>query len=237
MKDFPLNELLAATDLNKIKDSINQIFLHVNKKLKLSPYPVRRILPLVEAISRDLENQLHKVLSSQRLTYLDYPLFEQAMRAAEGVFQAWDESFKEFTNVAREVTRKRGERFIPIKIDPGHAKLQERVLYFRHFRKQHHQLQVMVGPLSSETKRSTAVNGDGAKENGDVDGELAREWSSTLGDIDMEVEVCIPSLFHLDLADLSRFRRSGRRTKASRASTSSTSRTVRLVYLVASDPR
>ncbi|BGP05267.1 dynein heavy chain [Rhodotorula toruloides] len=189
MKDFPLNELLAATDLNKIKDSINQIFVHVNKKLKLSPYPVRRILPLVEAISRDLQTQLHKVLTSQRLTYLDYPLFEQAMRAAEGVFQAWDESFKEFTNVAREVTRKRGERFIPIKIDPGHAKLQERVLYFRHFRKQHHQLQVMVGPLGSETKRSTAVNGDGTKENGDVDGELAREWSSTLGDIDMEVEV------------------------------------------------
>ncbi|GEM09361.1 cytoplasmic dynein heavy chain 1 [Rhodotorula toruloides] len=189
MKDFPLNELLAATDLNKIKDSINQIFLHVNKKLKLSPYPVRRILPLVEAISRDLENQLHKVLSSQRLTYLDYPLFEQAMRAAEGVFQAWDESFKEFTNVAREVTRKRGERFIPIKINPGHAKLQERVLYFRHFRKQHQQLQVMVGPLGSETKRSTAVNGEGAKENGDVDGELTSEWSSTLGHIDMEVEV------------------------------------------------
>lgn len=36
MKDFPLDELLASTDLEKIKDSIWQIFGHINKKLKLS---------------------------------------------------------------------------------------------------------------------------------------------------------------------------------------------------------
>ena len=37
---------------------------------------------------------------------------------------------KEFTNVAREVARKRN-RFIPIKIVPAHAKLQERTRYLR----------------------------------------------------------------------------------------------------------
>jgi hypothetical protein len=36
MKDFPLNELLAATDLDKIQDSLNLIFGHINRKLKLS---------------------------------------------------------------------------------------------------------------------------------------------------------------------------------------------------------
>lgn len=36
MKDFPLDELLAATDLDKIKDSVTLIFSHINKKLKLS---------------------------------------------------------------------------------------------------------------------------------------------------------------------------------------------------------
>jgi len=30
----------------------------------------------------------------------------------------------EFTNVARDVTRKRSERFIPIKVDAAHVKLQ-----------------------------------------------------------------------------------------------------------------
>lgn len=36
MKDFPLDELLAATDLGKIQDAIYLIFAHINKKLKLS---------------------------------------------------------------------------------------------------------------------------------------------------------------------------------------------------------
>lgn len=36
MKDFPLNELLAATDLPKVQESLLLIFGHVNKKLKLS---------------------------------------------------------------------------------------------------------------------------------------------------------------------------------------------------------
>jgi len=44
------------------------------------------------------------------------------------------------------VTRKRNERFIPIKINPAHAKLQERTGYLREWRKQHEQLAVMTGP-------------------------------------------------------------------------------------------
>lgn len=36
MRDFPLDELLAATDLDKIQEAIDLIFGHVNKKLKLS---------------------------------------------------------------------------------------------------------------------------------------------------------------------------------------------------------
>jgi dynein heavy chain 1 len=227
MKDFPLNELLAATDLQKLQESVNMVFGHLNKKLKLScahlhrrlagevltiracrPYPVRRALPLVEAISRDLNSQLLRVLSTQRLTYLDYPLFERAMSTCQAVFDAWDDSFKEFTNVAREVTRKRSEKFIPIKIAPVHAKLQERVLYFRQFRKQHHQLQVMVGPLRAEAmRRTTTTTTAGEREEDDSahDAEAKREWASTLGDIDMEAEVrqAYESVKEVDILDVS----------------------------------
>src|ERR1700733_14691712 len=58
MKDFPLNELLSATDLDKIQESLILIFGHISRKLRLSPYPIRRALPLVEAISRDFNDQL-----------------------------------------------------------------------------------------------------------------------------------------------------------------------------------
>jgi hypothetical protein len=44
------------------------------------------------------------------------------------------------------VTRKRSEKFIPIKVVPAHAKLQERTRYLRDWRKQHEQPAVMTGP-------------------------------------------------------------------------------------------
>ncbi|TDL28910.1 hypothetical protein BD410DRAFT_738739 [Rickenella mellea] len=146
MKDFPLNELLSATDLDKIQESLGLIFGHLNRKLKLSPYPVRRALPLVEAISRDFNDQLLRVLTSHRLIYQPYDTFERLVTQTMNIFRTWDDLMKEFTNVAREVTRKRLEKFIPIKVQPAHAKLQERVRYLRDWRKQHEQLAVMTGP-------------------------------------------------------------------------------------------
>jgi dynein heavy chain 1 len=36
MKDFPLNDLLAATDLERIQEGTSLIFRHLSTKLKLS---------------------------------------------------------------------------------------------------------------------------------------------------------------------------------------------------------
>ncbi|KAF9481287.1 cytoplasmic dynein heavy chain 1 [Pholiota conissans] len=146
MKDFPLNELLSATDLDKVQESLVLIFGHINRKLRLSPYPIRRALPLVEAISRDFNDQLLRILTSHRLPYTPYDTFERLLSQTTAIFRTWDDQIKEFTNVAREVTRKRNERFIPIKVVPAHAKLQERTRYLRDWRKQHEQLAVMTGP-------------------------------------------------------------------------------------------
>ncbi|KAI0358856.1 dynein heavy chain protein 2 [Trametes cingulata] len=146
MKDFPLNELLSATDLDKIQEAVVLIFGHINRKLKLSPYPIRRALPLVEAISRDFNDQLLRVLTSHRLLYTPYETFERLLSQTMAIFRTWDDHMKEFTNVAREVTRKRAEKFIPIKVIPAHAKLQDRIRYLRDWRKQHEQLAVMTAP-------------------------------------------------------------------------------------------
>ncbi|KAH9487400.1 Dynein heavy chain, cytoplasmic [Psilocybe cubensis] len=146
MKDFPLNELLSATDLDKVQESLVLIFGHINRKLRLSPYPIRRALPLVEAISRDFNEQLLRILTSHRLPYTPYDTFERLLSQTMNIFRTWDDQIKEFTNVAREVTRKRNERFIPIKVVPAHLKLQERTRYLRDWRKQHEQLAVMTGP-------------------------------------------------------------------------------------------
>lgn len=159
MKDFPLNELLSATDLDKIQESIVMIFGHLNRKLKLSPYPIRRALPLVEAISRDFNDQLLRVLTSHRLLYTPYETFERLLSQTMNIFRTWDDHIKEFTNVAREVTKKRSEKFIPIKVVPAHAKLQDRIRYLRDWRKQHEQLAVMTAPTKGLAGVGTEIGG------------------------------------------------------------------------------
>ncbi|KAF7729943.1 hypothetical protein EC973_003356 [Apophysomyces ossiformis] len=200
MKDFPLNELLSATDVDKIRESLGLIFGHLNKKLKLSPYPIRRALPLVEAISRDLNDQLVKVLGSRRLMYMEYDDFEKTMAGAEAVFQTWEDLIKEFTNVARDVTRKRSEKFLPIKINNAHAKLQERVAFVRAFRKQHEQLhQTIVRVMTSPRAKKATVVVDGQ-----VKSVMEEEESVSISDINAveEVKLAYESVKNIDVLDV-----------------------------------
>ncbi|PVU91581.1 hypothetical protein BB561_004323 [Smittium simulii] len=140
MRDLPINDLLAATDINRVSESIISIFNHINKKFKITPYPVKRALPLVEMISSDFKVQLLKILGGRKLMYLDIKNFNILISGAESVFESWDENLKDFVNVARDVTRKRSDKFIPIKIVSAHTLLQERLASVAKFRRQHEQL-------------------------------------------------------------------------------------------------
>ncbi|KAK3491873.1 cytoplasmic dynein heavy chain [Neurospora crassa] len=193
MRDFPLDELLSATTLTKVQESIGQIFGHLNKKLRICPYPIRRALPLVEAISGDLDEVLHRLLPGTELVKLDYEEFKGVMKQAGSIFRAWDESIKEFTNVAREVTRRRNEKFIPIKINPRHAELQSRLDYVHNFRDNHEQLQKTIinvlGPKATVNGIVTASGANGVavvEEIGDVDAvdEVKQAWEA-LKDVDL----------------------------------------------------
>lgn len=160
MKDFPINELLSATDVGRISEAIELIFAHINKKLKLTPYPVRRALPLVEAVSRDFNDQLVKVLGNVRLMHMDYNVFERLLTETHGAFEAWESQVKEFANLARDITRRRSEKFIPIKIRAAHAPLQERLHFVHQFRQQHEQLQQTIVRVMASNNADTNVAGD-----------------------------------------------------------------------------
>ena len=76
MKDFPLEQLLSATELDRIRDALIAIFAHL-KKIKLSHYPIQRCLRLIEAISKDLMSQMLKVLGTRKLMLMNYEEFEK----------------------------------------------------------------------------------------------------------------------------------------------------------------
>lgn len=78
MKDFPLNDLLSATELDKIRQALVAIFTHL-RKIRNTKYPIQRALRLVEAISRDLSAQLLKVLGTRKLMHIAYEEFEKVL--------------------------------------------------------------------------------------------------------------------------------------------------------------
>ncbi|KAF4126868.1 dynein heavy chain 1, cytosolic [Geosmithia morbida] len=186
MRDFPLDELLSATSLSKVQDAIREIFQHLNKKLRICPYPIRRALPLVESISADLDDVLHRLLPGTELVNLDYDQFRTVMRTSEDIFKTWEDSVKEFTNVAREVTRRRNEKFIPIKINKKHSELESRIHYVGTFRDNHEQLQRTIvnvlGPKATLTGMTETTGADGVviEEMGDVDAvqEVNQAWEA-----------------------------------------------------------
>lgn len=193
MRDFPLDELLSATSLEKVQESIDMIFTHLNKKLRASPYPIKRALALVEAISGDLDARIHFLLNGRELMHQEFPDFDATMKLADGVWKSWDESVKDFTNVAREVSRRRNEKFIPIKIQPQHVKTQDRLKYITTFRRNHEQLQRTIVNVLGSTPGPKELT-DGAKsaeaaiveEIGDVDAveEVAQAYAA-LKDVDV----------------------------------------------------
>ncbi|CAM1511285.1 Fc.00g087980.m01.CDS01 [Cosmosporella sp. VM-42] len=186
MRDFPLDELLSAASLPKVQEAIAQIFGHLNKKLRICPYPIRRALPLVEAISADLDDVLHRLLHGTELVNLDYQQFQGIMQTCDEIFRTWEENVKEFTNVAREVTRRRNEKFIPIKINKKHSELESRIKYVSTFRDNHEQLQRTIvnvlGPQATipGVTETTGTNGIVMEEMGDVDAveEVKQAWEA-----------------------------------------------------------
>lgn len=93
-------------------DAVGLIFSHLNKKLRISQYPIKRALEFVEAISKDLNDQLVKILEEKRLMYQNFEDFMTVFHGVCETIDIWDENIKEFITIARELTRKRGDKFI-----------------------------------------------------------------------------------------------------------------------------
>ena len=193
MREFPLNDLLVASSLEKAQEAIGVIFAHVNRKLKVSPYPIRRALQLVEAISMDLDLRIHTLLNGRTLMQVLYRDFEDVVSRTQAIFGCWDDNVKEFTNIAREWTRKRNEKFIPIKVGAYHSQTRDRLNYIATFRKNHEQLQRTIrSVLSPELGRLSDVESEAPdkaqffEEMGDVDAiEEVSEAYLALKDIDV----------------------------------------------------
>lgn len=144
MRDFPLDEMSAATNLEKVIDALHSIFTHLNKKLRICPYPIKRALKLVEGISLDLDAQLHRIIHGRALMTMSFRDFTQTMRTIDRVWDTWFTMRREFTNVARDISKRKNNEFVIIKFKERHEETKSRLEYINTFRKNHEQLQKTI---------------------------------------------------------------------------------------------
>ncbi|XP_048259760.1 cytoplasmic dynein 1 heavy chain 1-like isoform X2 [Haliotis rufescens] len=158
MKDFPINDLLSATELDRIRTALQGIFLHL-RKIRPTKYPIQRALRLVEAISRDLSSQLLKVLGTRRLMHIPYDEFEKVLSACFDVFGTWDDEYDKLQGMLRDLVKKKREEHLRMvwRVNPAHKRLQARLDHMRKFRRQHEQLrQVIMRVLRPSTAKGRA---------------------------------------------------------------------------------
>jgi dynein heavy chain 1 len=176
---FPIEELLAAPTIDKLRDALDDVFGHLTKKLRICPYPIRRALPLVEAISADVDTRVHQLLHGRTLMRMTFEDFKKNIEQVTNVWAFWDDNIKEFTNVARDVTRRRNDKFIPIKIRKRHDKTQDRINYIFKFRNDHEQLQNTIANVLGPDEESDVV----------TDGTSAPVLVQEMGDVDAADEI------------------------------------------------
>lgn len=166
MKDFPLNDLLAATELEKIRSAVQAIFNHL-RKIRSTKYPIQRALRLVEAISRDLSSQILKVLGTRRLMHIAFDEFEKVMSQCFDVFITWDDEYEKLQGLLRDIVKKKRDEQLKMvwRVSPAHKKLQLRMEQMRKFRRQHEQLRTVIVRVLRPTvvKTTTLADGDTAE--------------------------------------------------------------------------
>lgn len=145
MKDFPINDLLSASDLEKIRPAVQQIFSHL-RKVRNTKYPIQRCLKLIEAISRDLLQQLLKVLGTRRLMHIPFDEFERVMNQCFEIFSCWDDEYDKLQGLLRDIVKKKRDEHLKMvwRVLPAHKKLQTRMEHMRRFRRQHEQLRTVI---------------------------------------------------------------------------------------------
>ncbi|XP_073960063.1 dynein heavy chain, cytoplasmic isoform X2 [Choristoneura fumiferana] len=201
MKDFPINDLLSATELERIRLAVQQIFSHL-RKIRSTKYPIQRGLRLVEAISRDLGQQLLKVLGTRRLMHIPFEDFEKVMTQCFEVFSCWDDEYEKLQGLLRDIVKKKRDEHLKMvwRVSPSHKRLQARMEHMRRFRRHHEQLRTVMLRVLRPRANVAADQGAG--------GEPAQPLSLPMDAADAnaiaEVNLAYENVKEVDCLDISR---------------------------------
>eukprot|EP01132_Coremiostelium_polycephalum_P002127 gene2127-2619_t len=158
VKDFPINQLLTATDIESVSQAITHIYSHL-KKFKNPYYPIERYLSLLGAVGRDMCNKVLQILRQKQLMHIEYSEFEKVTSAFRALFTVWEDQFSQFREILRELARKRGSDRIPLIVTVDNKALLDRILKIRKFRRQHDELKSVISTVLPQDQQHDGSTG------------------------------------------------------------------------------
>jgi hypothetical protein len=156
VQKYPVQQLQAARDFDKIAAAMVAIFDHLPKIRQSRYYSLDRSVQLLEATTAALRDSLLAVLQEQHsnLLFLDYKEYENKVRfPILDVFVQFDDRFEEWKDFLLEQGRRRklpGMNKILEKIVLHHAPLKERLEQIHEFRSQQERLREVVHTVLRE---------------------------------------------------------------------------------------
>lgn len=158
MKDFPANRLLSADNIEAVCEATTQIFQHMKKLKNNDSYPLLKAQQVVDLVSKDMSNQLLKILHKERLMSLEWEDFDRVMKSAAGVFTTWDTHYKMFKDIIRSQSKRKGgmERLLPKK-EFEHSALQNRILELQQFKNSHERLKEVISSVFNEERQQGEI--------------------------------------------------------------------------------
>ena len=110
LKELPISPLLVSTKIPDITMYLQKIFEHIKNKMKLSWYPVQRMMNLIEVISKDLNSHLISILGNKLMT-MKFPDFINLYKECKELFSnGWDAEYEKLKKEIPLITKLRKEK-------------------------------------------------------------------------------------------------------------------------------
>lgn len=150
LKDYPLQKLQAAADLEAVAEAMNAVFDHLPKVRQSRYYSLERSSQLLQATTAVLASRILAILQDKysNLLFMDYKDYESKVHfPSVDVFVQFDDRFDEWKAFLLEQGRRRkltGLSKVLDKIVLAHVPLRQRLEQIHQFRSGHTQLSSVV---------------------------------------------------------------------------------------------
>lgn len=112
-KDLKIDELMTAHKLSDIVNIVTNILTQFRNIIRHEQYENSRALQFIEVLSRDLNNQMVKILSNDDLMFMNYSDFKDNYDKAQDIFKKFDDHASYFVTRRGRTAPTRLERNRP----------------------------------------------------------------------------------------------------------------------------